>query len=159
MNPIGVGFLSILISFSAMPVSAQTFTAHNCEDTKKVVEEIIDLEVSGTRWQAKTSRCLNQSRFETVFAKHRSLGDEYLLAPEYTLKKGSEVKVISQKSIPALDAVEVQIGYLASKDGKESFIKDRFVYRLNYGRNRMRQGCVTLIEELEHFVMKEECLK
>jgi hypothetical protein len=158
-----VAVLALLTALS-VPAHAITFTEHTCEDSKKIVEELIELELSGARWQGGVSKCLKQSRFHTIFAKHQEVGDEYLLQPEYVLSSGSEVKVVSKKPLPDLDAVEVEIGYLARKydkklDQKENFIKDKFVYRLNYGRTRLKTGCVRLIEEPKNFVMKEECLK
>lgn len=155
---------SILLALMVSNANAVTFLAHTCTDSKKIIGELIEFELSGGRWQGGTSPCLKQDHFQTIFAKKQESGDSYLLQPEYVLAKGQEVKVISQKKIPALDAVEVEIGYLARKfdpkqGQKEVFVKDHFVYRTNYGRNREKMGCVSLTEEPEHFVMKEECLK
>ena len=162
---VGIAFFA---GIAAAPgAQAVIFTAHTCADSKKIVREIIEYELSGGRWQGGHSRCLKQSRFQTIFAKRQDAGDAYLLEPEYLLANGEEVKVIEQKENRDLHAVEVEIGYLAMKreskaesaPGAETFVKDHFTYRLNYGRTREKLGCVSLIEEPAHFVMKKECLK
>jgi|GEM_PF-1692114 len=165
--------ITFFVGIQFLPqAQAITFTAHTCADSKKIVREIIDYELSGGRWQGGHSKCLKQSRFQTIFAKRQDAGDAYLLQPEYLLADDEEVKVVAQKKNSDLGAIEVEIGYLATKNepkspaasaapapGPETFVKDRFTYRLNYGRNREKLGCVTLIEEPAHFVMKKECLK
>ena len=149
--------LSCLFFLSMPKVLALEFTHETCKDLQRITQEVIELELSGARWQGGTSPCLKQSNFKTVFATQQKIGDSYLLDPEYVLSKGRQIRVISEKWLD-IGGVEVKFAYIAKKNGKDVPVQDKLVYVMNYGKNRQR-GCAMVSEEPRHFVMRAECVK
>jgi len=150
--------LAILASMAVQASAhAEDFSAESCRDQHAITKEVIELELSGVRWQGGDSPCLKQSRFDKVVAVKARVGDPYLLDPEVTLPKGREVKILSERWLD-IGGVEVKFAYIGKKDGKDVPIEDQLVYTVNYGKNRKKRGCATISEEPHHFVMRAECV-
>ena len=129
-----------------------------CKDTHAVTLEMIELELSGRRWQGGESPCLKQSKFKTLYAFKSGAGDSYLTKPEFILSAGREVKIVSEKLGPN-DSIEVRIAYIGKKDGKDVAVEDEFSYVVNFGKNRVARGCGSILSDFNHFVMRANCLK
>jgi len=152
---------AILILFASfvfeVSARAENFSVEACRDQHAITKEVIELELSGVRWQGGDSSCLKQSHFEKVVAVKAHVGDPYLLDPELILPKGRDVKILSERWLD-IGGVEVKFAYIGKKDGKDVPIEDQIVYIMNYGKNRKARGCATISEEPRHFVMRAECV-
>jgi hypothetical protein len=147
----------LFLAIAAQSASLE-FTAETCKDLSTITHEVLELELSGARWQGGVSPCLQQNQFKTIYAVQEKILDSSLLDPEYLLPKGREIRVLSEKWLD-IGAVEVRFAYIAQKNGKEAPVQDQLVYKLNYGKNRQARGCAVISEEPRYFVMRKGCSK
>lgn len=133
------------------------FNPEACDDIEKVAEELIELELAGVRWQGGLSKCLDQSKFTLVHAKHVTYGDSRLLDPKITLKKGKTVKI----DVPTKNAVSgiytVKFHYIGHNGSAFKNISDSIQFSIYSKRVIKTEGCAMLLEEPATFVMREEC--
>ena len=134
------------------------FKVDICKDTHQITQEMIELELSGYRWQGGDSPCLKQSKFKTMYAFKHKVGDSYLLDPEFILPDARDVRIVSEK-LGLNEVMDVKIAYIAKKNGKDVPVEDEFSYILNFGKNRVARGCASIFSDPEHFVMRESCVK
>jgi hypothetical protein len=136
------------------------FTEETCENRDAVTKEVIELELSGDRWQGGDSDCLKQENFKTVVAAKQELGNPDLLDPTY-LATG-EVRIIKQKWLDDVGAVEVEFAYIGQKispggSRTPANVTDTLVYKVNLGKRREQEGCASLLDAPKNFVMKKSC--
>ena len=151
--------LAAIFVFTGQIARAEpTFDLAKCADIPKIAEELVEVELSGKRWQGGDSVCLDQSKFDRVNAKKIEAGDSALLDPELIIKKGKEVKIDPPIFNPITEVYTIH--YYASgkrKNGEIANIKNSILFSI-YSKGAIKtEGCAMLLEKPEHFVMREEC--
>jgi hypothetical protein len=132
------------------------FLADHCSNSNLISHEMIELELSGYRWSAGTSRCLKQDRFKTIVAGKENLIDLRVNGPEFLIKKGRDFKILSETLLRTEEMV-VKFSYIGTQNGMDVPVIDSLTYTRNYGTKRELRGCASMLDEPQHLVMREEC--
>jgi hypothetical protein len=160
---LGLGLAFLSASFAGSPPSSgpgpgPIFQSEECEDLDLVAREYLSLERAGIRWQGGDPKCLAHLRLKT-WKKDRvhAAPDPALADPDYVLPSNRKMKIKSKRTPD--DRIVVSYSFVGKKDGKEGLVQDEFELRMNFGKNRSKQGCATLLRAPRYLVMDAQCVE
>jgi hypothetical protein len=133
-----------------------TFDQDTCSNVDLINQEIIQLELAGSRWQMGQSICLNQENFKTILAEKETVSGPGFQRPSHFLLPNRKVEIVNQRWDDPLGQMTLSVRYL---DQADQVVNDELTYRMNFGVRRAEKGCATLVSDLSSFVMREDCFK
>lgn len=154
-----LGLIAVLISAEAYSQTVEVLHSEEpCENYKQLIQDYIDLELAGARWQGGTSSCIKKLKLRTMASEKMKLPEDPTLAdPQYILTEGREIQ--SEYKRTEENLLEVKVYYIGRAPGSKEDIqvKDTFKLKLNYGQTRDLRGCASVFTPLENLVMKKSC--
>ena len=155
-----ISFIVLLDSLSAYAGPGKPFEKVNCPNTKALVHELINSELSGQRFFAAKKDCRDYKNFPNFRSSSYSYGESPGDIDWYQAdaKKPYEIKKISE-SDDDLVLVEFDWHVVDKQNPKKTkTISDVFKFALYAGKMKDEVGCAGVLFAPANIVVKQSCI-